>query len=137
MISSICTAIIGAITGLTGVKTVGAWAGDVEVLLKIPQSLPGLYLVYPGATFEPGPVAMGTVNVDTVMQFQILLIVSSLKSPSSAAITAWGIMESVRTQLIGRQILTYNKLWPVNEELVFSEAGLLVYGLNYSLDARV
>jgi hypothetical protein len=136
MISEICNEIISAISGITGVKKVEAWAGDINMLLTMPQNMPGLYLVYPGASFG-GPVTMGTAKVDTVMKFQILLVVSSLKSPVNAATLAWGIMESVRSILIGKQILSYNKLWPENEELVFSEGGLMVYGLNYSLDARI
>ena len=136
MITIICSDILGALSGITGVKNVDAWAGDVEALLKTPQKIPGLYLVYPGARFNPGPVTMGTVHVDTTMDFHILLVVNNLASPKGAAAIAWGIIEGVRTNLIGRQVSTYNKLWPVNEELIYSEGGLLVYSLNYSLDAR-
>jgi hypothetical protein len=110
----------------------------VDALLKTPQNLPGLYLIYQGAHFGAGPVAMGTTTVSSDMSLQILLIVNSLKSPHDAALSAWTIMEAVRSRLIGRQILTYNKLWPQSEDLVFSEGGLLVYGMNYILeDARI
>jgi hypothetical protein len=137
MISSICDSIITELGGITNVKKVGAWAGDLDTLLSMPQNMPGLYLVYQTAKFAQAPATMGTVKVDSVMKFQILLIVSSLKNPSTAATTAWGIIEAVRTALIGLQISTYNNLWPESEELVFSEGGLLVYGMNYSLDVRV
>jgi hypothetical protein len=137
MISSICDSIITALGGIANVKKVGAWAGDLDTLLSMPQNMPGLYLVYQTAKFAQAPATMGTVKVDSVMKFQILLIVSSLKNPSTAATTAWGIIEAVRTALIGLQISTYNNLWPESEELVFSEGGLLVYGMNYSLDVRV
>lgn len=137
MISAICSDIITAVTGITGVKTVGAWAGDVDALLQLPQNLPGVFVVYQGAQFSEAPATMGTASVDTGMQFQIIVIVHSLKAATDAALTAWTIIEAVRTALIGRQILTYNKLWPTSEDLIFSEGGLLVYGLNYSLDARI
>lgn len=136
MISAICADIISAITGLTGVKSVGAWAGDVDSLLQMPQNLPGLYLVYNGADFDEGPATMGTVKVDTDMSFQVLLIVNNPRSPAAAATAAWTIMELVRAALIGRQVLTYDKLWPVKEDLIFSEGGLLVYSMDYTLDAR-
>lgn len=137
MITEICNDIITVIEGIANVKKVGAWTGDLDMLLSMPQNMPGLYLVYQTAKFAQAPAAMGTVKVDSVMKFQILLIVSSLKSPSTAASTAWGIIEAVRTALIGLQISTYNNLWPESEDLVFSEGGLLVYGMNYSLDVRI
>lgn len=138
MITEICNDIITALNSVTGVKKVGAWTGDIDTLLSMPQNMPGLYLVYQNSTFSSSPAAMGTVNVDTVMHFQILLIVSGLKSTSNTAATAWGIIESVRSELIGLRISNINnKLWPENEELVFSEGGLLVYGMNYSLDVRI
>lgn len=137
MISAICSDLISALAGIAGVKTVGAWAGDVDAILRSPQSLPGVYLVYERSAFASAPASMGTVKVDTAMSFQVLVIVNSLKSASDGALIAWGIIEGVRGKLIGRQVLTHNKLWPVNEELVFSESGLLVYGLNYTLDTRI
>lgn len=138
MISGICNDIITALTGITGVKKVGAWTGDIETLLSMPQNMPGLYLVYQNTTFANAPASMGTINVDTVMHFQILLIVSGLKSTSTSATAAWGIIEAVRSALIGLGVSGItSRLWPENEELVFSEGGLLVYGMNYSLDVRI
>lgn len=137
MISTICQNIITALTGITGVKKTGAWTGDIETLLSMPQNMPGLYLVYQDCQFAKAPAAMGTIMVDTVMKFQILLIISGMKSTSASSETAWGIIESVRSALIGLAVQANNKLWPVSEELVFSEGGLQVYGLNYSLDIRI
>lgn len=140
MISSILSAVKTAITGITGVKKVGAWAGDVQDLLTQPQNTPGLHIVYPGATFAAGPASMGSKKVDSDMKVQILLIVNSLKSPDDAAETAWGIIEAVRGRLVGLGFSTgdyCSQLWPTTEDLVFSDAGLLVYGLNYTLTARV
>jgi hypothetical protein len=138
MISGICGSIITALEGITNVKKVGAWAGDLDTLLSMPQNMPGLYLIYQTAKFAQAPATMGTVKVDSNMKFQILLIVSSQKNPSAAATTAWGIIESVRSALVGLEFsIVTQKLWPESEELVFSEGGLLVYGMNYSLDVRI
>lgn len=137
MISDICDSIITALEGIANVRKVGAWTGDLDTLLSMPQNMPGLYLVYQASKFAQAPASMGSVKVDSTMRFQILLVVSSLKSTSNAAITAWGIIEAVRTALIGLKVSTQNYLWPDSEDLVFSEGGLLVYGLNYSMDVRV
>lgn len=137
MITEICNDIITALEGIPNVKKVGAWTGDFETLLSMPQNMPGLYLIYQTAKFANAPATMGTVKVDSVMKFQILLVVNSLKSTSNAALTAWGIIEAVRTALIGLSVSTSNRLWPDSESLVFSEGGLLVYGMDYSLDVRI
>lgn len=137
MISETCSNIITALSGITGVKKVGAWTGDIDTLLSMPQNMPGLYLVYQNCKFAAAPAAMGTVTVDTTMRFQILLIVNGMKSTSASSETAWGIIESVRSALIGLKASTYNQLWPESEELVFSEGGLLVYGMNYTIDVRI
>jgi len=138
MISGICSTIISALSGISGVKKVGAWTGDIDTLLSMPQNMPGLYLIYQNCKFAAAPAAMGTVTVDTTMSFQILLIVNGMKSTSASSEAAWGIIESVRSALVGLEFsIVTQKLWPESEELVFSEGGLLVYGMNYSLDVRI
>jgi hypothetical protein len=143
MISDICGDILGTLSGIAGVKYVGAWTGDVESLMKTPQNLPGLYLVYQRAQFADKPAVMGANSVDVSIAIQILLIIQSMKAASAASDMAWTIMEDVRARLIGRRLLPSVAfplppvLWPNNEELVFSEGGLLVYGLNYHIETRI
>lgn len=136
MLTTISEDILDQISGITGVKSVGTWAGDVQDLLKAPQNLPGVYLIYQGAQIS-APVAMGANAADLKTRWMVVVVTVSLKSPSQAAETAWNIIEDVRLALIGHQVSTYNKLWPEDEELLFAENGIMVYGLTYTLEARI
>lgn len=135
MLSTIASDILDQLAGVTGAKSIGLWAGDIADLLKSPQNLPGLYLLYQDAKFE-APVTMGSRDYDIATRWQVVVVAASRKSPGDAATSAWSLIESVRELLIGHQVSTYNKLWPESEELLFAENGVLVYGLTYSLEVR-
>lgn len=136
MLSTISDDILTQLATITAAKSTGLWAGDTQTLLKAPQNLPGLYLLYQGGKIS-APVTMGTTAADYVTSWMVVVVASSLKSPGDGAETAWGLIEDVRSALIGHQVSTYNKLWPENEELLFAENGVIVYGLTYTLDARI
>jgi phage gp37-like protein len=136
MIETIQDAIITELEKIDGVKTVGVWQGDIDDLLKAPQRLPALHVIYQGADFEEKTV-IGINRADHRMDFLIVLAARNLKSREAGASGAYTIIEAVRNYLIGRQISPYGWLWPVKEDLVMAEGGLLVYGLNYRLKTNI
>ena len=136
MLSTISDDILAQLATITAAKTTGLWAGDVQELLKAPQNIPGLYLLYQGAKIS-APMTMGTTAADYVTSWMVVVITSSRKSPGDAAEAAWDIIEDVRSALNGHQVSTYNKLWAESEELLFAENGVMVYGLTYTLEARI
>lgn len=136
MIDTIQDDILTQLTNVSGVKTVGAWQGDLEDLLAVPLKLPALQVVYRGASFEEKQV-MGSNRADHRMEFLIWLLSRNLKSRAEGGETCYTIIEAVRAKLVGRRITGYGMLWPVNEDLVFAEGGTLVYGMTYRIDTNV
>ena len=136
MIETIQDDIITQLQKIATVASVGVWQGDIEDLLKSPQRLPALNVIYHGADFDEKKV-IGTNRADHQMDFLIVLVSRNLKSREAGASEAYTIIEAVRNYLIGHQISPYGWLWPVREDLVTAEGGLLVYGLNYRLKTNV
>ncbi len=136
MIETIQNSIIAQLEKISTVMSVGVWQGDVDDLLKSPQRLPALHVIYHGADFEEKRV-IGVNRADHQMDFLIVLISRNLKSREAGASEAYTIIEAVRNYLIGHQIEPHGWLWPVSEDLVMAEGGLLVYGLNYRLKTSI
>jgi len=136
MIETIQDAIITALETITGVATVGAWQGDIEDLLKTPQRLPALQVIYRGAVFGEKAV-IGVNRADHQMSFLVVLVAKNFKSRSAGADSCYTIIDGVRSELVGLKIAPYGFLWPAKEELLMAEGGLLVYGLSYNMNTNV
>lgn len=95
MIETIQDAIITQLEKITGVVSVGVWQGDIEDLLKSPQRLPALNVIYSGADFEEKKL-IGTNRADHQMDFLIVLVSRNLKSREAGASGAYTIIEAVR-----------------------------------------
>ena len=133
MIQEIIDSIITALDGTPDVTgEIDQFAGDIDELAKKPKRLPALWVVYDGANFEDRKI-MDAVQVDHTMQFSVILIVKNHRSRSDGAEACHGIIESVRSRLIGLVMGDYGELWPVRENLVAATGPLLVYGLSYRL----
>ena len=132
MIETIQDAIISKLEEITGVNTVGVWQGDIDDLLKTPQRLPALHVIYQGSDFEEKRT-IGGDQPGFAMDFLIVLVGKSLRSREAGASSCYTIIEAVRDKLIGYQVADYDILWPVKEDLLLAEGGLLVYGLNYRM----
>ena len=136
MLETVQNQIILQLRKISAVKSVGVWQGETEDLLKSPQRLPALSVIYQGAEFNPKKV-IGVNRADYQMDFLILLISKNLKSREEGTSDAYTIIEAVRNYLIGHRIDPYGSLWPISEELVLAEGGLLVYGLNYRMETNI
>jgi hypothetical protein len=132
MIETIQDAIIGQLEKITSAATVGVWQGDIESLIKTPQRLPALHVIYQGADFEE-KVVIGLNRADHTMIFLVILISKNVKSRETGAAASYTLIEGVRSYLIGHQVAPYGFLWPLKEDLILAEGGILVYGLTYRL----
>jgi hypothetical protein len=114
----------------------GVWQGDIDELLKTPQRLPALFVIYQGADFAEKSV-IGLNRADHTMDFLVVLIAKNAKSREAGAAACYTIIETVRSYLIGHKINPYGYLWPTKEDLILAEGGLLVYGLGYRLKTNI
>lgn len=124
--------ILAELAGIPEAKTVGAWQGEIDDLLKMPQKLPSLNVVYQGAQFEPFD-QVGEPSIAS-LDYLIILIVQNQKSRESASVVAYTIIEAVRDKLIGHTIEGYGFLRPIDEHLIIATGGILAYGLTYSMN---
>jgi hypothetical protein len=136
MIETIQDDIITQLEKIDGGPAVGVWQGDIESLIKTPQRLPALHVIYQGADFEEKRV-IGLNRADHTMIFLVVLIAKNVKSREEGAAASYTIIEAVRSYLIGHQIAPYGFLWPVNEDLILAEGGILVYGLAYRIKTNL
>ena len=132
MIKEIQDDIIGQLQAIPSVKTVDVWQGDIEDLLKVPQKMPSLQLLYQGCSFESKKV-IGANIAPHDMTFLIVLLNKNLKNRKQGSEECYEIIESLRTKLISYKIGGYGWLWPVKEELILAGGGLLAYGLEYKI----
>ncbi|PKN71195.1 MAG: hypothetical protein CVU54_01880 [Deltaproteobacteria bacterium HGW-Deltaproteobacteria-12] len=136
MIETIQDDIIAQLAKISGIKSVGTWQGDIDDLLKSPQLLPALAIIYQGADFEKRAV-IGINKADLQMSFLIVLVSRNFRSREAGASSAYTIIEASRNYLIGHKIAAYGYLWPVKEELLSAEGGFLVYGLSYRISTDI
>ena len=131
MIEEIQDDIIDQLQAIPGVLTVAAWQGEIEDLLKTPQKLPSLHVVYQGADFETFEQA--GENTSAAMDFLIVLTAQNQKSRTAGSIASYALIEGVRGKLIGHQVAHYDFFRPVREDLITTRGGILVYGMVYQL----
>lgn len=133
MIETIQDAIITQLETIPGVVSVGAWQGDIDDLLKTPQRQPALHVIYQGANFEE-KMTVGGDQPGLMVDFLVVLVGKNLRSRDAGATACYTIIEAVRDKLIGYRVAGYDILWPISEELIHAEGGILVYGMNYRMD---
>ncbi|NPU85552.1 MAG: hypothetical protein HPY65_13830 [Syntrophaceae bacterium] len=133
MIQEIINDILTQLTGIEGVATADAWQGDLKELLKQPKKIPALYAVYEGCTFGENQI-VGGIQAPCNLDFLVLLIGGNLKGRAQAASTCYPFIEAVRSALTGHEVSPYGNLWPLREELVLAEGGILAYGLTYRMN---
>jgi len=131
MIEEIQNNIIAQLATIAGVATVDAWQGDIEDLLKTPQKLPSLHVLYQSAVYETFEQA--GENTSAALDFLVVLTTQNQKSRRAGSVASYTVIEAVRSQLVGHQIADFDFLRPVREDLITTVGGILVYGLTYRL----
>ena len=132
MIETIQDAIIDQLKTIDGVVTCEAWQGDIEDLLKTPQRLPALRVIFQTAVFDAKDTIGGDQPAMT-LSYLIVLVAKHLKSREEGANLCYSIIEAARNLLIGHKVSGYDFLWPKQEDLIMAEGGTLVYGMTYSM----
>jgi len=134
MIVETQTEIIGALETIDSVSTVISGIGDFEELIKKSYRLPALLVIYNGARFQPAGL-IGSTRAQHVMSFTVLSVIRNSRSVSDGAADSFSLIEKTREKLIGLVTLS-GRLWPVSENLILADAGLYVYGLEYTIKAE-
>lgn len=135
MLTEIQNTLITRLQEISAVALVDAWLGDEEDLLTQPARVPALYLVYEGTVFEPKGV-IGANLTDSGLSYGVILINKNLQSRRKCSEDCNTIIEAVRAKLTGYEVLTYGWAWPVSEELISAESGILMYGLRYGVHLK-
>ena len=131
MIKEIQDSIISKLNEILEAKTVDIWHGDIEDLLKTPQKTPALWIIYQGCAFNAKEI-IGAKIAPHDMTFLIVLMNRNLKGHKSGSEDGYIIIEKIREKLIAYDTL-YGWLWPVKEDLLIAESGILGYGLEYKI----
>lgn len=134
MIKDIQDSIISKLKEITEVKTVDIWHGDIEDLLKAPQKMPALWIIYQGCTFGDKEI-IGDNIASHDMTFLIVILNKNLRGHKSGSEECYQIIEAIRERLIGYDT-AYGWLWPVKEDLIIIESGILGYGLEYKISTQ-
>jgi phage gp37-like protein len=135
MIQTIVEAVITELEKVTGVVTVDQWVGDIEPVIRAPARLPALYAVYSGSKFS-GKNIIGSNQADHTMEITVVALARNVRSDVEGSEACYTLIEAVRSKLIGHVITNYGFLWPVAEDLLYSEKGILCYGLRYKIDTK-
>ena len=127
--------IIGVIhDNVTGIKKCDSWPGeigDIEEILKTPQKLPSLWVIYGGCKFGEKRVIGGNL-VALDMSFVLALVTNSLRSRKDGSRGAYELIEDIRSHMTGTILSPVRGcLWPVEEKLLLIKGGSIIYGLEY------
>ena len=131
MLIEIQNSIIDALTSLAIFKTVDAWQGDIEELVKLVHKTPSVHVVYSGAEFD-SPRIMGDINPPTDMIWSTIIIGQNLRDRKSGAVECYSLVEATRVKLT-RFDSGFGWLWPVSEKLLYSGNGLSAYGCGFRI----
>lgn len=134
MIKEIQDSIILKLKEIPEAKTVDVWQGDIEDLLKTPQKMPALWVIYQGCTFNAKEI-IGANIAPHDMTFLVVLINRNLKGHKSGSEECYTIIEKIRDALIEHDT-SYGWLWPVKEDLIIVESGILGYGIEYKIETN-
>jgi hypothetical protein len=136
MLIAIQDDLLNQLGAISQVNTIDVWQGDIEDLLKMPQKLPALNIIYQGGKYQPfDQIGQSTSQS---MDYLIVLIVRHNKSRKEGLLAAYEIIDEVRAALTGHWIGgiegNYDFWRPREESLIIADGGMLVYGLVYGLD---
>lgn len=128
-------AILTRLKEIDGLKNIDDWGGEIDTLIKSAANLPGMFLVYSGAVFGQKEL-MGGGNIaphnDT---WTVVIIDKNLRGVDAAASGCYELIQKVRNKLIGFQI-GEDWLWPISEDLIFSEKGKMAYACTYKIETE-
>jgi len=128
------TAILAALAEIDGPRTVEAFAGDIDALFRDTSPKPSLHLLYAGTAYgEQATLGSPVQPVPARRIWTVLIAVSGRRSPSVTGEDSMTLIDSVRSALTGL-IVDDGHLWPLADEFLKSKNGVLVYGVDFSID---
>lgn len=141
MLTEVSDVVLEALRAMDRFQQLGEWAGEVEDLLKSPHKLPAAFLIYGGCGFGEGPVAIGTAVASAAQVWTVVLLSKNLRSRGDGALEAYAHLEAIRAPAaeggLRRLAVPGGWLWPKREGLVSAKGGVLVYGIDFTLEGEV
>lgn len=131
MLQEIQNEIEALLNQITEVQEVDAWTGEVADILQKPKKMPSLHVIYQGASFLDR-VTINTTKAKHTPTYNIILVNKNLRSRKDNLREVYTIIEAVREKLIGYKT-SYGCLWPISEDIVTVDNGIVVYGMNYEI----
>ena len=128
------TAILNRLKEIDGPKIIDDWGGEIDDLVKQAAKLPGLFVVYGGARFASKQL-MGSDQADHMDTWTIVVIDKNLRGKDAAAEGCYALIGKIRSKLIGFKI-DKDALWPVSEDLIYSEKGKMAYACIYTIETE-
>ncbi|GAB6191151.1 Gp37 family protein [Desulfocastanea catecholica] len=129
-------AILTQLQTLSGPRTVEAFAGDLDALLRDTSPRPALHLLYAGAAFGEQETLGGPVQpIPARRIWTVLIAVSGRRSAADTNEDAMVLIDAVRSCLAGF-VVDDGHLWPLADEFLKSKNGVLVYGVDFVIDTE-
>jgi hypothetical protein len=126
--------IITKLQTLSGPRTVEAFAGDLDALLRDTSPRPGLHLLYAGTAFgEQETLGSPVQPVPARGIWTVLIAASGRRSAVDTNEDAMALIDAVRSCLAGF-VIDDGHLWPLADEFLKSKNGVLVYGVDFFID---
>lgn len=132
MIEDIQNEIVEQLEKIEDVPTVSAWQGDINDLLKTPQKLPALRVIFQEALFDEKNTIGGDQPALT-LNYLVVLVGKNLRRRDAGGEACYPIIGKTLGALTGHNVPGYDYLWPRRVDLIFAEGGILAYGMTFSM----
>lgn len=131
MLTEIQTAIIDHLLArIPELRTVDAWQGEIEELVKTAHLLPSVHLAYGSGEYDDQPACIGGAIARKAMVWNAIITAANRRDRASGTTECYLLVEAVVSAL-KRFDTGHGWLWPVREELLYSKHGLSVYGVSF------
>ena len=132
MLTTIQTTIIDTLTGLNRFKTVDAWRGDIEELIKSPARLPAAYVLFAKGDYQR-PRTIGATVALANLGWTVLIITRNLGDRKGT--DSFQVLEAAVAALTKKDV-GCGWLWPETIELIEAGQGVAVYGVQFGVEQR-
>lgn len=130
MLTTIQTTIIDTLTALQTFKTVDAWRGDLDDLLKAPARLPAAFVLFARGDYQR-PRTIGATIALANLGWTVIVVTRNLGDRKGT--DSYRLLEDAVTALT-RLPVGCGWLWPETVELVEAGNGVAVYGVQFGVE---
>lgn len=133
MLTTIQTTIIDTLTSLGTFKTVDAWRGDIDELLKAPARLPAAFVLFARGDYQR-PRTIGATVALANLGWTVVIVTRNLGDRKGAE--SYQVIEAAVAALTKLSV-GCGCLWPEAVELVEAGQGVAVYGVQFGVEQTI